>query len=200
MYVTDLNEFIKGFSLMKNYPKTSISTRGGELQSTYSRKCVGTVAIMCPVCYHVTKHRVKIEIDTSVKTMEEIDLHIFTDTVYRISKCPCCLQENLYAIEIDPNISNAISILNKKGYYTKYCCEGHSRKESSYIYFKDKDIMLNYIDTLPLSWYIDYSKLKYDNRFVIRADGWNRYEALYEISEWAMSLKSRHLTYVGDDK
>ena len=35
--------------------------------------------------------------------------------------------------EIDENIAFSISLLNKKGYRTQYCCEGHA--------YRDKKIM-----------------------------------------------------------
>lgn len=37
--------------------------------------------------------------------------------------------------EVDEYIAEAISILNKKGYYTKYCCSGHTFDDGRYITF-----------------------------------------------------------------
>ena len=34
--------------------------------------------------------------------------------------------------EVDEDIAEAISILNKKGYYTKYCCSGHVKDPRLY--------------------------------------------------------------------
>lgn len=70
--------------------------------------------------------------------------------------------------EVDEDIAETISILNKKGYYTKYCCSGHSMdprlyekynignneefeyKELGYVVNNEKDsfdILLPYIFT-----------------------------------------------------
>ena len=39
-------------------------------------------------------------------------------------------------IEVDELFVDTIIILNQKGYYTKYCCSGHTYKtDNSYIYF-----------------------------------------------------------------
>lgn len=35
-------------------------------------------------------------------------------------------------IEVDDDIAEAISLLNKKGYKTKYCCSGHANKHEYY--------------------------------------------------------------------
>ena len=35
-------------------------------------------------------------------------------------------------IEVDEAIAETISILNKKGYYTKYCCSGHVKDPRLY--------------------------------------------------------------------
>ena len=63
-------------------------------------------------------------------------------------------------IEIDSKLAFQISILNKKGYKTKFCCSGHALDEwvSSYIYFEDK------IDSCPEDWYID------DDGYIIRGN------------------------------
>lgn len=78
------------------------------------------------------------------------------DIVYfKCHKCTKC--EN---IEIDSKLAFQISILNKKGYKTKFCCSGHALDEwvSSYIYFEDK------IDSCPEDWYID------DDGYIIRGN------------------------------
>ena len=81
--------------------------------------------------------------------------------------CPFC-ENRVVGIELDPNIAEDISILNKKGYTTKYCCEGHISDHqyitSPYIYFNNMhyDIAKN----LPKTWCVDND---YDG-FIIRGD------------------------------
>lgn len=68
---------------------------------------------------------------------------------WKCHKCKGTHHEDCFPI--DSQIALAISILNKKGYTTKFCCSGHALDEwvSSYIYFEDK------IDSCPEDWYID---------------------------------------------
>ena len=82
------------------------------------------------------------------------------DIVYfKCHKCTKCDYEE-ENIEIDSKLAFQISILNKKGYKTKFCCSGHALDEwvSSYIYFEDK------IDSCPEDWYID------DDGYIIRGN------------------------------
>ena len=80
---------------------------------------------------------------------------------HRCEKCD--FKDNYWQepnIEIDSKLAFQISILNKKGYKTKFCCSGHALDEwvSSYIYFEDK------IDSCPEDWYID------DDGYIIRGN------------------------------
>ena len=45
-------------------------------------------------------------------------------TTYEISDYAPRCNENGFC-EIDDNIADAIAMLNKKGYYTAFCCSGH---------------------------------------------------------------------------
>ena len=70
-------------------------------------------------------------------------------------------------IEIDSKLAFQISVLNKKGYKTKFCCSGHAYEEfvTTYIYFEDK------IDSCPEDWYLDLD----DDGYIIRGnrnDNW----------------------------
>ena len=85
------------------------------------------------------------------------------DILYsKYHKCTKCDFNNYEEvnIEIDSKLAFQISILNKKGYTTKFCCSGHALDEwvSSYIYFEDK------IDSCPEDWYID------DDGYIIRGN------------------------------
>lgn len=41
--------------------------------------------------------------------------------------------------EVDEDIAQTISILNKKGYYTKYCCSGHAKDSRLYELYNVKN-------------------------------------------------------------
>lgn len=111
--------------------------------------------------------------------------------------CPHCSHVyNLNTIDwIDPNITKAISILNRKGYNTKFSCEGHQEEElpEAYIYFRSEE-QISILDKFPLPypWWLDTENKCLDG-FVIRAqaykcrdEDWN--ERNTRITEWAKSL------------
>ena len=80
---------------------------------------------------------------------------------HRCEKCD--FKDNYWQepnIEIDSKLAFQISILNKKGYKTKFCCSGHALENfiTTYIYFEDK------IDSCPEDWYID------DDGYIIRGN------------------------------
>ena len=61
---------------------------------------------------------------------------------------------NAPLVEIDELIAPIISILNKKGYKTEYCCSGHFRNSRTYIVFSEQYgniIMSDYPDNFDLS-------------------------------------------------
>ena len=87
------------------------------------------------------------------------------DILYsKYHKCTKCDFKNIEYeeenIEIDSKLAFQISILNKKGYKTKFCCSGHALENfiTTYIYFEDK------IDSCPEDWYID------DDGYIIRGN------------------------------
>lgn len=50
-------------------------------------------------------------------------------------------------IEVDEDIAKTISILNKKGYYTKFCCSGHLKDPRLYeMYHRKNDMKYDDID------------------------------------------------------
>lgn len=79
---------------------------------------------------------------------------------HKCTKCDFKNNDEEVNIEIDSKLAFQISILNKKGYKTKYCCSGHSLDEwvGTYIYFEDK------IYSCPEDWYID------DDGYIIRGN------------------------------
>lgn len=118
---------------------------------------------------------------------ENISLESYEN--YNIKICKCG-KEDVEAFELDNDIASAISKLNKKGFYTLYCCSGH--KDGSiegYILFKNKDI-LDYLYLLPISWDIDLEWLKHIGSVKIISDKYeqNKDEYLNDLSEFVNNL------------
>ncbi len=113
--------------------------------------------------------------------------------------CPECGQEfKCSNIDIlDPNITDAIAILNKRGYTTKFCCEGHGSKnietndgsDDSYIYFEEKeDEKVLKTNPLPDSWQIERNDM-FSDRFIVRGKvDVNKEKKMNDIRNWALNL------------
>lgn len=86
---------------------------------------------------------------------------------WKCHKCKGTHHEDCFPI--DSQIALAISILNKKGYKTKYCCEGHASEDTNeaYIYFENpinshpKDFHIDPNDSYTIR--VDREKLKWNN-------------------------------------
>ena len=153
----------------------------------------GTISLMCPRCYNI--YEVALAVMEAATAISTNDLHI--DDIFLgysiYCKCPSCKTEDLF-IELDTNIAKAISIFNKKGYKTLYCCEGHKYTENyydyiaSYIYFKDRSI-LEYIDYLPETWFLDYTNIMDSGDIIIRSESFHCFdEAMMDILQFAINL------------
>lgn len=72
-----------------------------------------------------------------------------------LDNCTCNeLQPPYYLIMIDRNIQEHIRILNQKGYYTKFSCEGHEGYSfNTYIVFAD-----DYFENIDMPKKFKYSK------------------------------------------
>ena len=169
--------------------------RGGMIANNAYKN--GYMGLMCGNCFKgfVTKISFNSNISISkvpyfyFNTEEGEEPLLFTEINYSI-QCPYCKKNKFTMIEIDPNILEIIQKLNNKGYYTKFCCEGHSKKEAMsatpYVMFMCKlpEYILN---TLPISWYIDK---QLTSSTTIRSDIDQKYLALAELLDWADSLPS----------
>ena len=152
--------------------------------------CVyGKLGLMCPNCFNVTKHQITISGRTVISADHNNDIAPWLDRVYVAYECPACKSHNVNLIELDPNIADAISILNKKGYRTLYCCEGHGNESiDAYIYFESKPLLDKFTHTIPITWYVDYDWIIKYNKFIIRSDAASYAEAMLDIYEWAKEL------------
>lgn len=137
---------------------------GGRKKQWLKRFASGTIAYMCPLCYKIVYINGKY--DYNINTNIE-EFNFYTEFIYN---CPCC-DHTVKGIELDPNIAESISELNRKGYITEFCCEGHISKKNyqdpPYISFSTYYNSIK--NLLPKSWYID-EDYNMANMFVIRGD------------------------------
>lgn len=112
--------------------------------------------------------------------------------LYTLDKCVCDLFPPHHLIHIDENIQEHIRILNKKGYKTKYCCEGHGVGTNTYIlfimdYFKDIDMPDNfkYVKSKRLLTYSYSTKLTKEKAEKLKK------ENLKLLLEWCENLPDK---------
>lgn len=156
----------------------------------------GTSAFMCPCCFNVFFKKIHgqgsvvTEVDDESEIDEDGDLRDFMDIdIYPAMACKDCLE---HMVQIDPNIVEAIQILNLKGYKTRFCCESHKYKseiDAAYIMFDNFDLMNLVFDNgdIPFGWYLDLDNYR-DNVYVIRADYNDSKDYLFELLKFAKSL------------
>jgi hypothetical protein len=119
----------------------------------------------------------------------------------------CCKECSGELVEIDENFIEAIILLNKKRYYTDFCCSGHPNSKDchdAYISFKN-DIILPYLPNGYMYdkdryFYIDFSKFDIDH-FAIRIEFGETdliklqkeiLESAINVLDWAISLPDRN--------
>ena len=120
----------------------------------------GKIALMCPECFHITETDVNY---TKLISMDNIISESFTTSNSYYGACPKCGEYCEFTV-IDINMAQIINILNNKGYFTAFCCEGHIDPDDyngdeefscPYVYFyiwEDTNILKDY--PLPDTWYI----------------------------------------------
>ena len=128
-------------------------------------------ALMCPHCFHIIRPNI-----TTMKIFECDKIEDFHSDDSYFGMCPNCKDDFKFKI-VDNNMGEILNILNNKGYYTAFSCEGHMEEDvfsgveefnTGYIYFyffEDYDILESY--PLPKTWSIDSNAIKH-NVFIIR--------------------------------
>lgn len=138
----------------------------------------GYIGFICEHCYAPIIVKTRKHFDLSY--LEEVpeDHYFWAKTVYSMS-CPECGTPNEFDYELDPNMTEPISRLNRRGFFTEFCCEGHNNEKylfrdlygysvckksnsGAYISFKNPDHakVLDYIP-LPEPWERDISVHNY---------------------------------------
>lgn len=156
----------------------------------------GTIGLWCPRCNHVHFRKIRYYGYMYLEGEDDDEKNIHTDSFVQHSihiTCENC-KSYIMPIELDPNIAEAVSILNDKWYKTNFCCEGHGAEAGAYILFDSNSYrrVMEVIDTLPITWYLDLYSIRNrrDHCLVIRSEGFNYKEAMLDILDWAKSLKN----------
>ena len=154
----------------------------GKVNTHIHEKIKGHISCMCPKCFNVYDIKINYELYTLSKTDDHICISLKVNGI--------CKECNTYTnmIILDGNIAKTISILNKKGYTTRFCCEGHKEYTDCYIYFSNN--VYQYIEkmNIPDSWYIDEEDY-HNNMCIIRSKeniGINK--RINDIENWAENL------------
>ena len=196
MYVGELENWKESEVKIQYKHKKKYNTKGCTKTITMEESRHGFLSLMCPHCFNIVTRQVDYDISSSVEAIQHVDgrsqtpdLHLFFSKNYKMTKCPKCKSKYVDMIELDPNISKAISLLNKKGYFTSYCCEGHGRYDTGYVVFTNKYQVLEHLNTLPITWCLDYNDIKQQkSKLIIRTEYCNKAEAMVDLLDWANGL------------
>ena len=83
-------------------------------------KIIVNNALICQNCFNVIPAKITVELQDNLEWV------IPDEFYYSIgAKCNHCNQK-FYHFMVDGNIAELISVLNRRGYYTDYSCQGHS--------------------------------------------------------------------------
>lgn len=161
---------------------------------------------MCPICFNYVKK-------PCAEHLTSVDEEDIAERG-KPNKCPKCGHEKMFVI--DARICDAVQDLNRKGYFTRFCCEGHVYKEDSesipYISFESKIWKSPNDLHLPSSWYAE-KKREYKSNgkatlktaisiyakepLAINDDGYYekfasfKEKALKDIKSWAKSIPKK---------
>ena len=199
MNVGELEKLKKSlYQLLQSYREKIDSDKdfkGKHCSAVYTVKefIYGYMGYMCPKCFDYTIRYLYYNSTFSIENEEpstEEDVEMYADINIDITKrrCKACDADYTHMIPVDPNIVDCISVLNKKGYLTKFCCEGHGSKNTTgYIVFKTP-LILKYIHLLPLTWNFDRQVYLDWNMIRIESDAYNYVESILDLREWVNNL------------
>lgn len=127
----------------------------------------GQVVFMCPHCLHMVETHINSAVFVGDKILDKVNNFIVNQEFH--GECPNCKEYTPFEV-IDINMAQIIKILNDKGYYTAFSCEGHIEQEDisamqmfgcPYIYFYfDEDMEILESHPLPETWSIDDINVK----------------------------------------
>ena len=113
----------------------------------------GYVGVYCPNCY--TPYKFKISAKAIVKC-DHVDIRpvINLEDLLKLNlSCDTCNESSIVTV-LDANIVDSIAVLNRKGYETKYSCEGNMVSDNmmctAYIAFEPDCFPINIVDNYPL--------------------------------------------------
>lgn len=121
-------------------------------------------ALMCEGCFRL--HYFEVNYSSFIKQVSDTNyLFDLTSSLEVSFRCMCGHEVKNDGNFMDPNIAPIIAELNRKGYWTRYCCEGHPELCGDYIYsrgyimFINGKIMSEVIHQYPLpkKWKVDES-------------------------------------------
>lgn len=184
MYVDEFNTHY--LLPLKSYKKIGHSYKNKNMTYHTSTR-EGFVCYMCPECFHLELAKIDLTLSCNLSFISHTDnkSHVFCS--YDLTmKCLNCEKIIDNWIELDPNIASSIISLNRKGYLTKYSCEGHG-KGLGYISFLNFYDIQPYLHTLPITWYVDLEDYR-QGKLIIRSDKENYREAIIELEEWVNTL------------
>ena len=158
--------------------------------SSIQETIIRRVKHMCSHCYTLLEGDMIVEFRSVVRNYpSDIDKGIVIDPI-AIGVCPYCGHDGEFVC-IDFKLAETISLLNKKGYRTKYSCEGHGKRLEPYIYFSAFQFTDNF-NTLPSSWYVDYNPVFQDGD-IIRSNLIQYPNCNTDIYNWACRLPSKEM-------
>lgn len=138
------------------------------------------IILMCPSCYNYYKFSSKIKINLN-SVGDDSKVGLYANIQFEF-KCPVCGHYRS-KFEVDQGIVKAIQILNKKKYFTAFCCEGHLKGDGNpgkaYVKFKYETP-----EVIPRYW-IDAGDLVIECYFK-SSEG--KMRCLKELQDWAEDL------------
>ena len=177
------------------------------LPRTYVETKKNHIGFFCQHCYHpwIMKYKSSVNLAYIDDVPNNLD---YSPTVFEnfILRCPKCGKVNKFNSFLDPNITETLALLNRKGWQTNFSCEGHPGESVDYVINNDTGIgkevtehvslpyiwfypsinrnVVEYIP-LPKPWYLD----KNEDEFIIRCDTIDMAkERLHSLYLWADAL------------